>query len=192
MSYIENQLNNVIMAMDLPSEDNILQKEYDYFEPTLPRVYVSIPTNPSTRYLIDKIAKLVAREGGGYTLHEEIKRVIEKGKRVVGQPDNVLMRLFGQAGDTQQQQLQDYYQWRVFSYFNGDSTFSWSQHPFQYYAGSNAVIIPPRNPEDWQRLNPARVIKEAMLKEARLLNSSLGKLPHRQTEEDEEGANDSR
>ena len=45
------------------------------------------------------------------------------------------------------------------------------------------MIIPPRNPDDWQRLNPARVIKEAMMKEARLLNSSLGKLTDHVEEE---------
>jgi hypothetical protein len=38
------------------------------------------------------------------------------------------------------------------------------------------VIIPPKNPEDSRRLNPAKVIKEAMIKENRLILSSLGKI----------------
>ena len=154
------------MNLELPSEEDILLKEYRFFEPHLPRVYIQIPSQPHIRYQIDKIAKQIAREG--YQFEEEIKRIILKGKRVKSE---VLERLFLK----QEPELYSYYQWRAFSYFQGDSTSSWSQHPFQYYSEGD-VIIPPKNPEDWKRLNPARVIKEAMLKENRLIMSSLGKI----------------
>ena len=89
MNYIESQLNHVIMTMDLPSEDEILQKEYQFFEPAYPRVYIRIPENPSHRYQIDKLAKQVAKEG--YQFEEEIKRVILKNKRV---KCDILSKLF--------------------------------------------------------------------------------------------------
>jgi len=72
-------------------------------------------------------------------------------------------------------ELYDYYQWRTLSYFAGDSSRSWSQHPFQLYQGG-PVIVPPRNPEDWERLNPARVIQMKMEKETKLIQNAIVRL----------------
>jgi hypothetical protein len=104
----------------------------------------------------------------GIIFEEEIKRVILKRKRF---DSEALYKVFSQTDKDKF----NYYQWRVFSYFCGDSSFSWSHHPFQYYSGGS-VIIPPRNPDDWQRLNPARVIKEKMIKETKLIQSSLARI----------------
>ncbi len=38
MNFIEEQLNHYIMGLDLPNEDQILNKEYSFFEPHLPRI----------------------------------------------------------------------------------------------------------------------------------------------------------
>jgi hypothetical protein len=51
------------MGLYIPTEDQILAKEFQFFEPDLPRVLIKIPDDPVARYQIDRVAKQVAREG---------------------------------------------------------------------------------------------------------------------------------
>jgi len=79
MNYIESQLNHFIMGLNLPTEDQILAKEYQFYEPDIPRLFIKIPDDPIARYQIDKVAKQVSREG--YSFEDELKRIILKKKR---------------------------------------------------------------------------------------------------------------
>lgn len=64
--------------------------------------------------------------------------------------------------------LNAYYKWRTYSFFNNDSKRTWSQLPFQIVEGGQ-VYVPPRNIGDSLRLNPARVIKSKVKREYALM-----------------------
>ena len=57
-----------------------------------------------------------------------------------------------------------YYKWRTYSFYNCDSKRTWSQLPYQI-CKSGTIYVPPRNSEDSQRLNPARYIKQRVIRE---------------------------
>ena len=38
------------------------------------------------------------------------------------------------------------------------------------------MVVPPKNPEDWERLNPARVIQLKMEREAKLIQNAIVRL----------------
>lgn len=80
MNYIEDQLNHVIMSLEVPTDTQILSKDIAFFDQSLERIYVKIPEDIKARFVIDKVAKQVAKEGYGY--EEEIKRIVLKKKRL--------------------------------------------------------------------------------------------------------------
>eukprot|EP00347_Sterkiella_histriomuscorum_P020531 403337449 len=180
MQYVENQLNLIIMGHELLQDDSILESEYNYFPQHLQRIHVKIPEDCLTRYQIDKFAKFIAKEG--FQFEEEIKYHISKGKNLENQ-------IIKQIILKEDEELSNYYQWRSYSYFNGDSTHSWSQHPFQLYQ-NGPIWIPPRNKSDSMRLNPAQAIKEKMLKQTKHLKSAIEQITHgNDDEEDQEMQN---
>jgi hypothetical protein len=80
MNYIEDQINQVIMSIEVDNEDTIRNKEEIIMDRNAPRIQIKIPSDSQTRFMIDKVAKQVAREG--LPFEEEIKRVIIKRKRI--------------------------------------------------------------------------------------------------------------
>lgn len=128
------------------------------------------------RVVIDKLAKGVSKNG--YSFEQEICQQVCSGKL----KDESLGKLFiGKDPD-----LVTYYKWRAFSYYNCDSKRTWSQLPYQM-CSNGTIFVPPRNTEDSQRLNPAKYIKQRVIREQRLMrvNSSFGA---NQVEEGEEAA----
>ena len=91
MNYIEDQLNHVILDLNLPTEEQLLQKLYSFFDPSLQRIHVKIPIDLKTRLIIDKVAKQVAEQGSTY--EDELKRIILKKKRITC---DILFKVYSQ------------------------------------------------------------------------------------------------
>ena len=72
------------------------------------------------RVKIDKLAKLVSKHG--YGVEQEIKKLVESNRI----KDLTFKLLFVD----QDYNLNVYYKWRTYSYFNNDSKCTWSQLPF--------------------------------------------------------------
>lgn len=117
MNWIEDQINNCIRELEIPSELQILEKDNQFFDLSLPRIQIKLPTDLIARYQIDKVAKQVAYEG--YQFEEELKRIILKRKQV---DSPALYQVFSRSDED----LYNYYRWRTLTYFNGDSSESWS------------------------------------------------------------------
>ena len=118
------------------------------------------------RVVIDKLAKGVSENGLPFE-RELIEKVVS-GKLI----DDTLQKLFV-AKDPD---LSAYYKWRAFSYYNSDSKRTWSQLPYQMCKNGN-IYVPPRNTDDSQRLNPAKYIKERVIREQRLMRVGQGSDP---------------
>ena len=116
MNYIEDQINQVIMGMDVDNEERLRQKEEAVMDRNAPRIQIKIPSDSQVRFLIDKVAKYVAREG--LPFEEEIKRVVLKKKRL---DNDTLYAVFTRTDED----LFQYYKWRTYSYAQGDSSESW-------------------------------------------------------------------
>jgi hypothetical protein len=77
------------MGLEIPTDEEILESEFSFYPPQLPRIPVRIPEDLIIRYEADKLAKFIAREG--FHLEEEIKRKVLKGKSL---QNETLRKLF--------------------------------------------------------------------------------------------------
>lgn len=115
---------------------------------------VKIPESIRDRVIVDKLAKGVSQHG--LTYEAEVREQITSGRL----KDISLRKLFLDKDAD----LLTYYNWRAFSFYNCDSKRTWSQLPYQVCKGGT-IYVPPRNVEDSQRLNPAKYIKQRVIRE---------------------------
>ena len=109
------------------------------------------------RVIIDKLAKGVSQTG--FAFERDIIDQVKSGRL----KDATLSKLFLDS-EEKNLDLITYYKWRTFSYYNCDSKRTWSQLPYQVCKGGT-IYVPPRNMEDSQRLNPAKYIKQRVIRE---------------------------
>lgn len=128
----------------VPSSDKVPYPDYIPWS-NRPRINVTIPADENRAFLIATVAQYVASDG--VALEQRLMAANTPGSSSDGRRLEFLWHNRTDHHIVDDEHI--YYQWRVFSFLQGDSMYRWRTEPFVRFEPNGCVWIPPPLNPEW-------------------------------------------